>query len=76
MQKIYKFLFTMLATLCFAICCSGCSENYNNQNTIKIKNKSLDELPLPFGAVAPMKVVSNSRDSYPFLTGNPAVRTD
>lgn len=34
------------------------------------------ELPLPFGAVAPMKVVSNSRDSYPFLTGNPAVRTD
>lgn len=42
MQKMYKFLFTMLATLCFAICCSGCSENYNNQNTIKIKNKSLD----------------------------------
>ena len=39
---MYKFLFTMLATLCFAICCSGCAENYNNQNTIKIKNKSLD----------------------------------
>ena len=27
-----------------------------------------DELPLPCGAVAPMEVVSNSRDSYPFLT--------
>ena len=27
-----------------------------------------NELPLPCGAVAPMEVVSNSRDSYPFLT--------
>ena len=26
------------------------------------------ELPLPCGAVAPMEVVSNSRDSSPFLT--------
>ena len=35
-----------------------------------------DELPLPCGAVAPMEVVSNSRDSYPFLTKRLAVRTN
>lgn len=45
-KKMYKILFVLLATICFAICCSGCSENYNNQNTIKIKNKSLDRFSM------------------------------
>lgn len=36
-----------------------------------------NELPLPCGAVAPMEVVSNSRNSYPFLTKkNLAIRTN
>ena len=35
---------------------------------ICIKKYLGHELPLPCGAMAPMEVLSNSRDSYPFLT--------